>query len=121
MAFTNVSILEHGHEVYTGQVYQMFEEQFVKGAACEHEIVGVEKFVHHYYVWRPKVDFMKHQVKFDKESHSVSCTCKYFSEVGLLCLHSLRVYHLQCVGRIPAGYIIKRWTKSAMSSSTVEE
>ena len=60
LAFANVSILEHGREVYTGQVYQMSEEQFVKGAACEHEVVGVEKYVHHYYVWRPKVDFMNH-------------------------------------------------------------
>ena len=64
LAFVNVSILEHGREVYTGQVYQIFEEQFVKGAACQHEIVRVDKSFHYYYVWRSDVDFIKHQVSF---------------------------------------------------------
>ncbi|KAL2942095.1 Protein FAR1-RELATED SEQUENCE 1, partial [Bienertia sinuspersici] len=121
LAFANVSILLHGREVYTSEVYKIFEEEFVKGTACDQENVGgsFPEFI--YYVWRPKVDLIKHQVCFDKESHQIHCTCKYFSKMGILCSHSLRVYHLYCVGRIPEEYILKRWCKSAMSSQSVEE
>ncbi|KAL2921698.1 Protein FAR1-RELATED SEQUENCE 1 [Bienertia sinuspersici] len=121
LAFANVSILLHGREVYTSEVYKIFEEEFVKGTACDQENVGgsFPEFI--YYVWRPKVDLIKHQVCFDKESHQIRCTCKYFSEMGILCSHSLRVYHLHCVGRIAEEYILKRWCKSAMDSQSVEE
>ncbi|KAL2897686.1 Protein FAR1-RELATED SEQUENCE 1 [Bienertia sinuspersici] len=62
------------------------------------------------------VDLIKHQVYFNKESHQIRCTCKYYSEMGILCSHSLRVYHLHCGGRILEQYILKRWCKTAMSS-----
>ncbi|XP_021754636.1 uncharacterized protein LOC110719951 isoform X2 [Chenopodium quinoa] len=45
----------------------------------------------------------------------------YFSETGLLCSHSLRVYHLHCVRNIPQEYIMKRWKKAAMCSHGIEE
>ncbi|KAL2942107.1 Protein FAR1-RELATED SEQUENCE 5, partial [Bienertia sinuspersici] len=61
LAFANVSILLHGREVYTSEVYKIFEEEFVKGTACDQENVGgsFPEFI--YYVWRPKVDLIKHQ------------------------------------------------------------
>ncbi|KAL2900779.1 Protein FAR1-RELATED SEQUENCE 1, partial [Bienertia sinuspersici] len=121
LAFANVSIVLHAREVYAREVYKIFEEEFVKGTACDQENVGgsFPKFI--YYIWRSKVDLIKHQVCFDKESHQIRCTCKYFSEMGILCSHSLRVYHLHCVGRITERYILKRWCKSAFSSQSVEE
>ncbi|XP_021715702.1 uncharacterized protein LOC110683620, partial [Chenopodium quinoa] len=74
-----------------------------------------------YLLWRPGKDIIKHEVVFNKETHAICCTCMYFSETGLLCSHSLRVYHLHCVRNIPQEYIMKRWTKAAMCSHGIEE
>ena len=39
----------------------------------------------------------------------------------LLCSHSIRIYNIHCVQKIPEQYIVKRWTKKAMCSQVVDE
>ena len=116
LVFANIRILEHVREIYTSQVFKIFEEEFVKSSPNNHELVKTDFPLYYFCFWRPKVDFIKHQVVFDKDNHDIICTCKFFTEVGVLCSHSLRIYHMYCVERIPEDYILKRWCKTAMSS-----
>ncbi|XP_048497538.2 uncharacterized protein LOC125496087 [Beta vulgaris subsp. vulgaris] len=55
-----------------------------------------------------------HLVRFDQENMTIDCTCKYFTEMGLLCSHSLRIFHIHNVENIPERYILGRWAKHAM-------
>ena len=43
----------------------------------------------------------RHIVNFNKEEDVVECSCKMFSEVGILCSHCLRVLHACCVEHVP--------------------
>ena len=122
VAAANCGILLHARKIYTIEAYVLFEEQFLKGMACsQEEIRGNTAIEKSYYVWRPKKDLIKHEVRFNQETFAVDCTCQYFTEMGFLCSHALRVYHVHCVPEIPNLYILKRWTKAAMCSHLVED
>ncbi|XP_021848740.2 protein FAR-RED IMPAIRED RESPONSE 1-like [Spinacia oleracea] len=122
MASVNVSILVHARKVYTGYLYVKFEEQFLRGISLNQErtFEDAEKVV--YLLWKPATaDLIRHEVTFNKITFESNCTCKHFSEVGLLCSHILRIYSIHCVAMLPEQYILKRWTKAAMCSAVVDE
>ncbi|XP_021747450.1 protein FAR1-RELATED SEQUENCE 5-like [Chenopodium quinoa] len=121
LAFANIGILVHARSLYTIQVYVLFEEEFIRGTTYDHVDNGLRFPEYSYLRWRPEKDIIKHEVVFNKETHAVYCTCMYFSETGLLCSHSLRVYHLHCERNIPQEYIMKQWTKASMCSHGIEE
>jgi zinc finger SWIM domain-containing protein 3 len=52
-------------------------------------------------------------VKLDASTHTVTCTCMMFTFVGILCRHVLKVLDKKNVSKIPANYILKRWTRNA--------
>ncbi|XP_056691821.1 protein FAR1-RELATED SEQUENCE 5-like [Spinacia oleracea] len=122
MAAANVSILVHARKVYTGYLYVMFEEHFLRGILLNQErtFEDAEKVV--YLLWKPAtVDLNRHEVTFNKITFQSNCTCKHFSEVGLLCSHILRIYSIHCVAMLPEQYILKRWTKAGMCNAVVDE
>ncbi|XP_021731731.1 protein FAR1-RELATED SEQUENCE 1-like isoform X2 [Chenopodium quinoa] len=121
LAFAYIGILVHARSLYTIQAYVLFEEEFIKGTACDHKDAGVNFPEYYYHLWRPGKDMIKHEVVFNKETHEICCTCMLFSEMGLLCCHALRIYHMNCVHKIPDDYICKRWTKAAMCSHGLDE
>ena len=52
-------------------------------------------------------------VRFDHLNSNISCSCKKFESLGILCCHALRVFSIKNLNRIPSQYILKRWTKEA--------
>ena len=44
---------------------------------------------------------------------TVQCSCMKFSFLGILCSHALKVLDKKNVKRIPAHYVLKRWTQDA--------
>ena len=50
--------------------------------------------------------------KYNDTIH-VDCTCKNFKSNGWLCCHFLWVLNLHSAQKIPAIYILSRWTKKA--------
>ena len=121
LAVANVSLLIHAREIYTISVYVVFEDQFAKGISCCQERKHEDDETICYYVWRPNKDIIRHEVTYEKFTFNINCTCKYWSEMGLLCGHSLRIYNIHCVQKIPEQYIVKRWTKKAMCSHVSDE
>ena len=49
-------------------------------------------------------------VSYDSDGVVVSCECKHFEHVGLLCRHALCIMWKKHVAQIPSRYIMKRWT-----------
>ncbi|KAI5649658.1 hypothetical protein M9H77_35663 [Catharanthus roseus] len=66
---------------------------------------------HVYGVLHPNMTVFRHTIIYNENTLSISCTCKMFSEVGILCSHSLHVFNFLCVQPIPNKYILKRRTK----------
>ncbi|WOG92501.1 hypothetical protein DCAR_0311770 [Daucus carota subsp. sativus] len=48
----------------------------------------------------------------------ICCYCKIFEFVGILCAHSLKIFFLKNIKRVPDGYIEKRWTTNAKVATT---
>ncbi|XP_043720901.1 protein FAR1-RELATED SEQUENCE 5-like [Telopea speciosissima] len=55
----------------------------------------------------------KCEVWFDLDAGVVTCSCKLFEFMGLLCKHILRVFHKTDLKEIPSQYLLKRWTMDA--------
>ncbi|XP_019163092.1 PREDICTED: protein FAR1-RELATED SEQUENCE 7-like [Ipomoea nil] len=73
-----------------------------------------------YHVWRPDIDIIRHEVTFKAINLDICCSCKLFSELGILCCHCLRILHVHCVSSILDKYILKRWTKKAVERTNVD-
>ncbi|XP_019198292.1 PREDICTED: protein FAR1-RELATED SEQUENCE 7-like [Ipomoea nil] len=119
MMIDHVKLLSHAREVYTIEIYFLFEEQLMKGSACHQEIVLNDGCQYKYHVWRPDVDIIRHEVSFKRINLDISCSCKLFSEMGILCCHCLRILDINCVPSIPDKYIMKRWTKKVAAGRNV--
>ncbi|XP_019159707.1 PREDICTED: protein FAR1-RELATED SEQUENCE 9-like [Ipomoea nil] len=111
MMIDHVKLLSHAREVYAIEIYFLFEEQLMKGSACHQEIVLNDGCQYKYHVWRPYIDIIRHEVSFKPLNLDISCSCKLFSEMGIICCHCLRILNVNCVPSIPDKYIMKRWTK----------
>lgn len=107
-----VRILKHASTVYTAEVFELFQCQVWKAWDCiieEEDVVGTTS---RYKVFPPrkKID---HFVTFDSEAATISCSCRKFEFVGILCSHALKVLCSKNVHMIPDQYILKRWKKDA--------
>ncbi|XP_019159690.1 PREDICTED: protein FAR1-RELATED SEQUENCE 5-like [Ipomoea nil] len=120
MVMDNVKILLHAREFYTIEIYYLFEEQFLKGGSCYQECVMLEDGVYKYHVWRPDVDTIRHEVIFNSRQMDIGCSCKLFTELGILCCHCLRILNVHCVSEVPEKYILKRWTKKVVEVDNVD-
>ncbi|XP_019184798.1 PREDICTED: protein FAR1-RELATED SEQUENCE 5-like [Ipomoea nil] len=114
MVMDNVKILLHAREIYTIEIYYLFKEQFLKGGSCYQECVMLEDGVYKYHVWRPDVDIIRHEVIFNNRQMDIGCSCKLFTELGILCCHCLRILNVHCVSEVPEKYILNRWTKKVV-------
>ncbi|XP_019192156.1 PREDICTED: protein FAR1-RELATED SEQUENCE 7-like [Ipomoea nil] len=119
MMMEHVKLLSHAREVYTIEIYFLFEEQFMKGSACHQEMVLNDGHQQKYHVWRPDIDIIRHEVSFNAANLDISCSCKLMSELGILCCHCIRILHVHCVSSIPDKYILKRWTKKVIDGRNV--
>nr|CAD1826976.1 unnamed protein product [Ananas comosus var. bracteatus] len=114
-AFSNVvphgGILQHAANVYTTRLFEMFREEFLEGLEMSYiEVNGEGVATYELYKHGEKKVFT---VKFDKSDYTISCSCKLFETLGLLCCHALRVFLVNNVNEIPAQYILRRWTNNA--------
>ncbi|KAI8556312.1 hypothetical protein RHMOL_Rhmol05G0242900 [Rhododendron molle] len=107
-------ILNHASKVYTLVMFSKFEEELLDsfGLNCvEISCNGTTSIYHVTEDGRQRV----HIVQFDLSNDEISCSCKLFEILGILCKHALRVLVMKNYKEIPEPYILKRWTRSAKS------
>ncbi|KAH6778380.1 hypothetical protein C2S51_009692 [Perilla frutescens var. frutescens] len=61
------------------------------------------------------------RVTFDPITKKISCTCRRFEMIGLLCCHAVKVYDVMGVKKLPEHYILKRWTREAKHGMVVQD
>ncbi|XP_074264903.1 protein FAR1-RELATED SEQUENCE 5-like [Silene latifolia] len=108
-----VDLLQHASQVYTIELFRLFEKEFVVAMGTRAVILSTENSVLLYGVDPPGVSGSTHHVTFDCVNNMVECSCRKFQEMGMLCFHILRVFHMHSVNEIPTRYILRRWTKFA--------
>jgi len=116
-AIKHSTVLKQAAESYTHRIYKLFEAEFLDGCGATscHETssggnllrFGITMQGRGSKVW---------DVVLDTSTMEISCGCRKFERMGLLCSHALKVFTLQNVDTIPEKYVLKRWTKDARRS-----
>ncbi|OAY77639.1 Protein FAR1-RELATED SEQUENCE 3 [Ananas comosus] len=103
-------IEERAREIYTKKVFADFRDQLK--VLTGYRFVEVEKNTYKVFtIEKPSISKQRiysYIVIVDKDEDIVSCNCKIFEFVGILCAHALKVMHFIGIHHIPKKYILKR-------------
>ena len=105
--------------IYTPKLFLKFQEQYeeFQGAFVKER---VERNATHEYIvsiyGKPK----DHRVIWNPFEKIVSCSCRKFERIGILCSHALKILDVMDIKVLPEKYILKRWTKDA-KNETVQD
>ncbi|KAM1961763.1 hypothetical protein EV2_022469 [Malus domestica] len=105
-------ILKHATTVYTRKMFKIFEKEFLNSLAVtmhEYESCGTI----HSFELNEEGHTRVYLVQLNSSDDTVSCSCKMYESMGLLCRHALRVLNIKSWTEIPSQHILKRWTKDA--------
>ena len=114
----NVSLLRHARDIYTGAVFTMFQDEFKKSL-----MVLVDTFHQSGPVSTYKVHNCEgsRQHKVTSLNGLITCSCKNFEFVGIMCSHILKVLNeMKIKLMIPEQFILKRWTKNARAGIVLD-
>ncbi|XP_074266723.1 protein FAR-RED ELONGATED HYPOCOTYL 3-like [Silene latifolia] len=112
---STVGLIRSASSVYTINLFKRFEEEFIYSLVTNVIVIDNEDTTKVYKVFLLDDPDSYHVVTFDFASTLISCSCRKFDEVGILCYHSLRVFHLSSISDILERYIKKRWSRYAKS------
>ncbi|KAB2599980.1 protein FAR1-RELATED SEQUENCE 5-like [Pyrus ussuriensis x Pyrus communis] len=111
-AAKNSGFLKRAASVYTRKIYKFLEYEFVGSLAVKMREVESDGTLQTFEL-NEEGHIIVYVVKFNSSTFNISCSCKRFESMGLLCRHALRVMNVKEVSQIPNQYILKRWTKDA--------
>lgn len=55
----------------------------------------------------------EYMVVGNHQESMVSCDCRQFERVGILCSHALKILDVMNIKQLPDHYVLKRWTREA--------
>ncbi|KAK4594706.1 hypothetical protein RGQ29_018416 [Quercus rubra] len=109
-------MLRHAAKLYSPEIFKMFQDEYVKIVDCTIYKASKSDSITEYRVkYRNKTQ--EHLVKYEVSTTTVQCSCMKFSFLGILCSHALKVLDKKNVKKIPAHFVLKRWTQDAKTSS----
>ena len=101
----NCGLLQHASSVYTRTMFKRFELEITFTLVVTHQDVNSDGVSFTYEVIEGggrKV----HVVYFNSSNNVVTCNCKMFETLGLLCQHALRILIVKNVTELPIQYIL---------------
>lgn len=108
-------------EFYTRKIFARFQEELVSTLTFMASKVDDDEEVTSYQVSKFGEEHRAYHVRFNVLEMRATCSCQMFEFSGLLCRHVLAVFRVTNVLTLPSHYILKRWTRNAKSSVTLEE
>lgn len=96
---------------YTNAIFKLFQGELLGCLS-----VGVEEISSNGMITKFKLTeegYKEKIVEFNCLDSTVTCNCRKYGSVGILCVHALKVWNTKNIFHIPPRYILKRWTKSA--------
>ncbi|TVU13388.1 hypothetical protein EJB05_40441 [Eragrostis curvula] len=108
-------MLLQASETYTPPIFEAFQGEYERSMATyarpsvnsDGYIVGMEAL-------GKESTFEKEQtVTSNISEQTVSCSCRLFERIGILCAYALKVLDLMNIKQLPDHYILKRWTRAA--------
>ncbi|CAM8901653.1 unnamed protein product [Rhodiola kirilowii] len=118
-----VSILIHAREVYTKAIFKVFQAQFEDSlkSSITKCVSNGENFI----FTVVKDGFFKERLVKREGQFTVSCSCRMFETIGVLCRHCIKVMtegrETTLIKKIPEQYVSERWTKNARVDNVVQD
>ncbi|XP_058108888.1 protein FAR1-RELATED SEQUENCE 5-like [Magnolia sinica] len=110
--YVDVEMLTEAAKAYTPEVFKMFQNEYKKFLSHTiHKSGEFDTVLEFQVVCNDKVG--GRLVKFDTSNNTVTCSCKKFEFVGILCSHALKVLDYYDIKVFPSNYILKRWQRDA--------
>ncbi|XVF54294.1 hypothetical protein PTKIN_Ptkin05aG0169500 [Pterospermum kingtungense] len=111
MILKGSSLEKQAADVFTCTMFKLFQEELRGCLSVAIEDMGNTGTIA---AFKLKEEGQKDNiVKFCESLNQITCSCKKYESVGILCVHILKVLNAKNVFQLPSQYILKRWTKSA--------
>ncbi|XP_028549255.1 protein FAR1-RELATED SEQUENCE 9 isoform X2 [Dendrobium catenatum] len=106
--------------IYTRTVFEKFQEEFVESFGC-HVYKVKDGAVSKFNVTRDDDALETFTITYNAAKSMATCSCKHFEFSGILCRHIIAVFLMVDVRILPEEYFLRRWTRSAMRGSLLDE
>ncbi|XP_039142923.1 protein FAR1-RELATED SEQUENCE 5-like [Dioscorea cayenensis subsp. rotundata] len=117
---TDLPLEKHAAVTYTRAIFERFQIELLE--ALNYYIGKVQEGAISKYSVARSTDSHNYQVvTFYESQKKAVCSCHKFEFSGILCRHVLALLWASDVNFIPEQYILKRWTRKAKSSPSLDE
>uniref|UniRef100_A0ACD6AMH5 Uncharacterized protein n=1 Tax=Avena sativa TaxID=4498 RepID=A0ACD6AMH5_AVESA len=113
LCLPNLPLLKTAAESYTRTLYSEFEEEFKKQFSLSCVLWDTKGTISTYKVTSFHYKNDEAIVDFNPSTLEISCSCRLYGCVGILCKHIQKVFTCCNIITLPSHYILNRWTKYA--------
>lgn len=113
------AIEKEAAKIYTCSMFKLFQEELLGCLSVAVETIPGDGITTKFRLTDDS-NKKKKIVEFDSSESNLTCSCKKYESVGILCVHVLKVLNTRNIFQIPPQYILKRWTKSAKEGMIVD-
>ncbi|KAJ4745015.1 FAR1-related sequence 1 [Rhynchospora pubera] len=117
---SNMPILRRVSSLYTTKVLELFQTEVELSMLAHIECLEGNTYTVGKSAFDNETPCKSRQVVWIREGQMVSCSCKKFERVGILCWHALKVLDREDIKVIPPRYILNRWTKAAKDDTVLD-
>lgn len=107
----NLPLLKTAAESYTRTLYSDFQEEFKKQFSLSCIFLSTDGTISTYKVTSFEYKNDEAIVAFNPATLEISCSCKLYGCVRILCKHAHKVFTCCNIIILPSRYISNRWTK----------
>ncbi|KAJ1284936.1 hypothetical protein BS78_03G243500 [Paspalum vaginatum] len=116
----NLPLLKTAAESYTRRMYSEFEEEFKEQLLYSCELSQSDGSVLTFMVMHMHSNYGA-TVVFDTANTTITCSCRKYESIGILCKHAFKVFDRNGIFILPSQYIMNRWTQYAKRGFYIEK
>ncbi|WVZ77842.1 hypothetical protein U9M48_025657 [Paspalum notatum var. saurae] len=116
----NLPLLKTAAESYTQRMYKDFEEEFKNQFLYSCKLLKTDGSISTFMVTHMYSDYGA-TVVLDTADMTITCSCRMYESIGLLCRHAFKAFDRNEVFILPSQYIMNRWTKYAKRGFYIEK
>ncbi|KAJ1692837.1 hypothetical protein LUZ63_009535 [Rhynchospora breviuscula] len=114
-------ILREAANLYTPKVFELFQAEVELSMSAHIECLEGNTYTVVMYGIDNEALQKRRQVVWTRENQMISCSCKKFERVGILCWHALKVLvFCEDIKVMSPRYVLNRWTKAAKDVTIVD-
>lgn len=99
--------------IYTRKTFMKFQEELVESLANSATEIEDSGAIITFHVAKSGAENKAHIVKLNSVERNAMCSCQMFEFSGVICGHILTVFRAKNILRLPAQYILHRWSRKA--------